>query len=95
MNNLAALYFRDKFSMSTEASSTIASLFGLMNLFARTLGGVTTDYLNKKFAMRGRLAAQTICLLMEGIFILIFAAQDDLGAAIVCLICFSMAVQHC
>ena len=95
MNNLAALYFRDKFDLSTEASSTIASLFGLMNLFARTLGGVSTDIANKVGGMRGRLWAQTICLFLEGLFIIIFAAQDDLGAAIVCLICFSMAVQHC
>jgi len=93
MNNLAALYFRDKFDLSTEASSTIASLFGLMNLFARTLGGVSTDIANKVGGMRGRLWAQTICLFLEGLFIIIFAAQNDLAAAIVCLICFSTFVQ--
>lgn len=42
MNNTAASYFsnEDYFALSTTKAATVASLFGLMNLFARSLGGL-------------------------------------------------------
>lgn len=48
MNSAAALYFHDKFRLTTEDAATIASLFGWMNLFARGLGGWCSDVLNMK-----------------------------------------------
>lgn len=40
VNNVAATYFKDEFDLTTEKAALAASLFGLMNLFARSLGGV-------------------------------------------------------
>lgn len=40
MNNVLATYFFDYFGMNTTDAGTAASLFGLMNLFARPHGGV-------------------------------------------------------
>ena len=40
LNNIAALYFFDRFSLDLATAGMVAGLFGLMNLFARTLGGV-------------------------------------------------------
>ena len=40
MNNVAAGYFSDEFGLSTSKAGVVASLFGLMNLFARSLGGI-------------------------------------------------------
>ncbi|CAN0512653.1 unnamed protein product, partial [Ectocarpus sp. 12 AP-2014] len=40
VNNVAANYFSDEFDLSTSKAGLVASLFGLMNLFARSLGGI-------------------------------------------------------
>lgn len=93
MNNAAALYFKDKFELTTESAAAIASIFGFMNLFARGLGGFLSDVGNKYMGMRGRLWAQTICLLGEGILVLVFAQTNSLGAAITVMVFFSLFVQ--
>merc|ERR1712032_33873 len=93
MNNAAALYFKEVFLLTTEQAAAIASIFGFMNLFARGLGGGFSDLGNKKMGMRGRIAAHTLCLLAEGILVLIFANTGSLGAAIVVMVFFSLFVQ--
>merc|ERR1712174_35164 len=72
MNNASATYFREEFGQSTESAAAIASIFGWMNLFARGLGGFTSDKFNSKMGMRGRLIWQTICLMIEGGLVLVF-----------------------
>lgn len=93
MNNAAALYFKQKFELSTESAAAIASIFGFMNLFARGLGGYISDMANKRMGMRGRLWAQTICLLAEGVLVLVFAQTNSLGGAITVMVFFSLFVQ--
>lgn len=93
MNNAAALYFVDRFEQSTEAAAAIASIFGWMNLFARGMGGYSSDWANKKLGMRGRLWVHTIFLLIEGILVLVFVRTDSLPASIVVLVFFSVCVQ--
>jgi NNP family nitrate/nitrite transporter-like MFS transporter len=93
MNNAATLYFKDKFELSTEAAAAIASIFGFMNLFARGLGGLMSDKCNNYIGMRGRLWAQTVCLVFEGALVLVFAQTNSLGAAIAVMIFFSLFVQ--
>jgi NNP family nitrate/nitrite transporter-like MFS transporter len=93
MNNAAALYFRDEFDQTTESAAAIASIFGWMNLFARGLGGYFSDYMNARMGMRGRLIAQTICLVFEGALVLVFAATGTLAGAIVTMVFFSLFVQ--
>jgi NNP family nitrate/nitrite transporter-like MFS transporter len=93
MNNAAALYFRDEFGQSTEAAAAIASIFGWLNLFARGLGGFASDFGFYKWGMRGRLWMQTIFLILEGAFVLIFANTTSLAGSIATLVCFSLFVQ--
>ncbi|GAX22636.1 hypothetical protein FisN_17Lh128 [Fistulifera solaris] len=93
MNNAAALYFKDEFGQSTESAAAIASIFGWMNLFARGMGGVLSDYGNAKMGMRGRIIIHTLFLLFEGIFVIIFANTKSLAGAIVVMIFFSLCVQ--
>lgn len=95
MNNAAASYFKGEFDLTTESAAAIASIFGWMNLFARGLGGFASDKMNAKMGMRGRLIFQTLCLLLEGAFVLIFANTTTLGASIVVLVFFSTFVQAC
>eukprot|EP00536_Pseudo-nitzschia_multiseries_P013875 jgi/Psemu1/261779/estExt_Genewise1Plus.C_6270003 len=93
MNNAAALYFKDKFFLSTESAAAIASIFGFMNLFARGLGGFMSDKGNQYLGMRGRIMAQTVCLIIEGVLVLVFAQTNSLGAAIAVMVFFSLFVQ--
>lgn len=93
MNNAASKYFQDVFFQSTETASAIASLFGLMNLFARGIGGFTSDKLNSKMGMRGRLFWQSFCLLGEGAMVLLFSTTTHLGLSIFVMIIFSIFVQ--
>ena len=93
MNNAAALYFKEKFGQSTESAAAIASIFGWMNLFARGLGGWSSDKANARLGMRGRIAVQTVLLLAEGLLVLLFANTDSLGLAILVMVFFSLFVQ--
>lgn len=93
MNNAAALYFKDTFDLETETAAAIASIFGFMNLFARGLGGFMSDKGNTYMGMKGRLWAQTICLIAEGILVLVFANTKSLGLAITVMVFFSLFVQ--
>ena len=93
MTGGAALYFHDEFKLETESAAAIASIFGWMNLFARGLGGYLSDKANARMGMRGRLAFHGFCLLMEGIFIFIFANTHSLAGAIVVMVFFSLFVQ--
>mmetsp|Transcript_37083 Transcript_37083/g.37760 ORF Transcript_37083/g.37760 Transcript_37083/m.37760 type:complete len:522 (-) Transcript_37083:300-1865(-) len=93
MNNAAATYFVEELNQDHVRAASIASSFGFMNLVARAIGGILSDYLNKDLGMRGRLIVQWLCLLAEGAMILIFAQQKDLGAAVTTMIVFSICVQ--
>eukprot|EP00605_Chrysophyceae_sp_TOSAG23-4_P002047 GSChrysophyteH1.ASY1.ANO1.2268.1 assembled CDS len=82
VNNVAATYFNEKFDLSTTSAGMIASLFGLMNLFARSLGGILSDYMGERRGMQGRLWVQAGTLVMEGIFIIIFSLMESMASSI-------------
>ncbi len=67
----------------------IAGLFGLMNLFARTLGGV----FGIKFGLGGRVMFLGLVLLLEGIALVIVSQMATLFLAIGAMLIFSLFVQ--
>lgn len=101
INNVAALYFVDYFEHfrtmdSVQALGTaglIASLFGLMNLFARTLGGVFGDRFGEKYGLNGRVRWLFVTVLLEGLALILFSQTSTLVLAIPALIVFSLFVQ--
>jgi len=70
MNGNLATYFsgnadkegnlREAINLSEGKAGLIASLFGLMNLFARTTGGFGSDFFNKRWGIRGRLSLRVL-----------------------------------
>ncbi len=93
INGTAALYFFDQFGLSLTTAGLVAGLFGLMNLFARSMGGVLSDKLNKDGGLQGRVRFLFICLLLEGILLIGFSQASVLWLAIPVLILFSLFVQ--
>jgi len=74
MNNVAAKYFYTYQGLTPTLSGLCASMWGLMNIIARSMGGWLSDWSNGKAGMRGRLwscwAVQTI----EGVFCILLGA---------------------
>mmetsp|Transcript_85189 Transcript_85189/g.238609 ORF Transcript_85189/g.238609 Transcript_85189/m.238609 type:complete len:538 (+) Transcript_85189:75-1688(+) len=96
MNNQLATHFRTYFQMKAGDAASLASAFGGMNLFARSLGGISSDFLFAKFGFRGRIWAQFLGLFFEAFFLFGFGLVDNTqpwGVALAVLIFFSLFVQ--
>jgi len=101
INNVATLYFVDYFDYFKDMSTVkamgtagiIASLFGLMNIFARTTGGFFGDFFGKKWGLSGRVKWLFVVLFCEGLALMLFSRMNVLTLAIPTLILFSLFVQ--
>jgi MFS transporter, NNP family, nitrate/nitrite transporter len=101
VNNVAALYFIDHFvwfqQMSTvqalQYAGSLAALFGLMNLFARTLGGAFGDYFGGIWGLSGRVKWLFLVLFAQGLALMLFSQMTVLLWAIPALLLFSLLVQ--
>ena len=85
MNNQLATHFRTYFQMDAADASALAGAFGLMNLFARSLGGITSDILFKYVGFRGRIWAQFLALFFEAVFLFLLWYGGQLAAMVCCL----------
>merc|ERR1712232_890155 len=93
MNNQLATHFRTYFQMKATDAGALASSFGGMNLFARSLGGISSDVLFAKFGFPGRLWAQFLSLFFEAIFLFGFGSvtnEQPWYVALGVLCCFSL-----
>merc|ERR1712139_252684 len=75
MNNQLATHFRVYFQMPGGQAAALAGCFGLMNLFARSLGGIFSDALYAKYSFRGRIWAQFLALFGEGFSLCVQMAE--------------------
>ncbi len=93
LNNIAALYYRDYFDLGLKAAGLVAGLFGLMNIFARTTGGIIGDKLGHHYGLKGRVRWLFVALVVEGFMLLLFSRLTVLPLAIGTMIIFSLFVQ--
>ncbi len=93
INNIAAIYYMDYFDLGLKTAGLVAGLFGLMNIFARTLGGFISDKFVEKGGLRGRVKWLFIALLIEGVALIFFSQMRVLALAIPAMILFSLFVQ--
>jgi len=77
MNNVLATHFHDNFGMDLVASGLLATAFGGMNLFARSLGGIWSDWASARYQMQGRLWTHFLSLLGQAVFLFIFGCIDN------------------
>lgn len=93
VNGKAATYYQESFGLTPIAAGGIASLFGLMNLFARSLGGWLGDKFSKTSGLQGRVKWLVVVMIIEGAALILFSRMDTLGLAIITMIIFSLFVQ--
>jgi len=93
INNIAAIYYMDYFDLGLKTAGLVAGLFGLMNIFARTLGGFISDRFVRTHGLKGRVRWLFIALLVEGFALLLFSQMSVLALAIPTMIVFSLFVQ--
>lgn len=93
LNNIAAIYYFDNFELNLKTAGMIAGLFGLMNIFARTLGGVFSDFMARKVGFQGRLYFLFVVVLCEGLALMLFSQQSVLILAVSSMLLFSLFVQ--
>ncbi|KAF1781495.1 P-loop containing nucleoside triphosphate hydrolase [Phytophthora cactorum] len=107
LNNMGALYFYTQFTkngctptdsnicylLSKTNAATVASSFGLMNMFARALGGLASDAVNHRLGMRGRQRVQFTLLCVLGALVIILSQLDSLGACVALYVLVAIAAQ--
>jgi NNP family nitrate/nitrite transporter-like MFS transporter len=93
IDNIATLYFVDYFNLGLKEAGIIAGTFGMMNIFARALGGIFGDKAGKKWGLKGRIFVLGIFLLLEGLGIMLFSAMDVLTWAIASMLLFALFLK--
>ncbi len=93
LNNIAALYYKDYFGLGVKTAGLVAGLFGLMNIFARTTGGIIGDKFGHKWGLKGRVRWLFMALVVEGFALIIFSQVKVLPVAIGTMVIFSLFVQ--
>jgi len=92
VDNVAALYFKDSFHLTLKLAGILASLIGMMNLFARALGGVAGDWAGSKWGLGGRVRLLGLTIFLEGLLMVLFSRLTILGPATVAFLLFGLFV---
>jgi len=82
IDNIAALYFTDYFHLALTAAGVVAGSFGMMNLFARALGGIVSDRFHARWGLRGRALLLGATIFCEGLALMLFSQMHVLPLAI-------------
>jgi NNP family nitrate/nitrite transporter-like MFS transporter len=89
-HNLAALYFKDMFALGVTTAGLVAGSYGMMNLFARSLGGYASDRVAVRFGLRGRVLLLGALLVAEGLGLILFSQMRTLTSAIAAMFLFAL-----
>lgn len=92
VDNVAALYFKDSFHLTLKLAGALASLIGMMNIFARALGGIVGDWAGGRWGLRGRSLMLGVVLFAEGLAMILFSRLSLLVPAIIVFLLFGVLV---
>jgi NNP family nitrate/nitrite transporter-like MFS transporter len=101
IDNTIALYFADYFEgfkqldavQSVKMAGLFASMFGLMHLFARTLGGYISDRTAASWGLSGRVKWLFVALFCEGLALMLFSEVRVFALAIPSLLLFGLFMK--
>lgn len=92
IDNVAALYFKDSFHVGLKLAGLLASATGMMNLFARALGGIAGDWAGGIWGLRGRSLLLGLVVFAEGVALMMFSRLTSLCSATVAYLLFGLLV---
>jgi MFS transporter, NNP family, nitrate/nitrite transporter len=93
IDNIAALYFVDYFHLDLKTAGFWAGAFGMMNLFARALGGIVSDRCALNWGLRGRVLLLGGTIALEGIALIAFSQARLLPIAIAAMLVTGLFVK--
>jgi len=93
IDNIAALYFTDYFHLALTAAGVVAGSFGMMNLFARALGGIVSDRFNQRWGLRGRALLLGVTICCEGLAMMLFSQMRVLPLAIAAMMLTGLFIK--
>ena len=93
LDNIAVLYFTDYFHLDLETAGFAAAAFGLMNIFARALGGIVSDRFGQRWGLKGRVRWLFLALLGEGLMLILFSRMSAITLAIPALLTLGLFVK--
>jgi len=92
VDNVAALYFKDYFHVTLAFAGFLASLIGMMNLFARALGGIAGDWAGCRWGLSGRSRLLGLTIFLEGVLMVLFSRTNGLPPATAAFLLFGLFV---
>src|SRR5689334_5940733 len=92
VDNVAALYFKDTFHTSLKVAGLLASMIGMMNIFARALGGIAGDWTGNRWGFSGRTTFLGAVILAVGLALAFFSRLTTLGLASLAFLVFGLFV---
>lgn len=93
IHNIAASYFHDRFGLGLKAAGMLAGTFGVLAIFARSLGGYLGDRAGRRFGLAGRGRFLTAMLCAEGAGLILFSRMDSVVPAALALVAFGLFVH--
>lgn len=93
MCNGTAIYFHDRFQQPIASAGAIAFLYGIGSVYARGLGGYLSDVMGAYWSLRGRLYAQMISMIAQGLLTVWFSRVSSLYPSLAVMVVFSILVQ--
>jgi MFS transporter, NNP family, nitrate/nitrite transporter len=93
IHNIAASYFHDRFALGLKEAGMLAGSFGVLAIFARSLGGYLGDRTGRRFGLDGRGRFLTAMLLLEGIGLIAFSRMNAVVPAAITLVLFGLFVH--
>ncbi len=93
IHNIAASYFHDRFSLGLKEAGMLAGSFGVLAIFARSLGGYLGDRAGRRFGLDGRGRFLTAMLMLEGIGLIAFSRMNAVVPAAITLVLFGLFVH--
>ena len=93
IHNIAASYFHDRFQLGLKEAGMLAGSFGVLAIFARSLGGYLGDRAGRRFGLDGRGRFLTVMLLAEGVGLIVFSRMNSVVPAAILLVLFGLFVH--
>jgi MFS transporter, NNP family, nitrate/nitrite transporter len=92
-DNIASLYFVDNFKVDQKMAGLLAGTFGLMNIFARAMGGIIADKIGKVKGLIGKGHFLAFVLGIQGLGLILFSQANTLSTAIAAMIGFALFLK--